>query len=106
MSAAQEIGAKLPADHPLYALIQSAYEVFRSDKPQDTDVCPCCTDPRIMADFFRPAIEGLPFSYLRDWYSGAYNHPMDHQIWRYVLPRVLEVVAYSEDPSSLGIELN
>lgn len=76
MRAQQDIGAKLPADHPLYCLVQSAYRVFRCDKPQETGVCSCCIDPQIMADFFRPDIEKLPFFYLRDWYFGTYTHPL------------------------------
>ena len=105
MKAAQEIGAKLAVDHPLYGLIQSAYAVFRCDRPQDTGVCACCTAPQIMADFFRPEIADLPFSYLRDWYHGTFARPMPQALWAYMLPRVMEVVAFGEDPSFHGIEL-
>jgi hypothetical protein len=100
--------AKVPAGHPFFDLIQSAYRVFDYPKPTSTEVCQnCCMDSAIEADFFRPAIAELPLRYVRDWYSGAYDpNGIAKETWGYLLPRVLEILASGESPSDNGIEVS
>ncbi len=100
-------GAKLAPDHPFHAVIAEAYRVFDFPTPSETGVCVgCCMYPEIEADFFNPPIAELPLHYLRDWFFAACSQPLARGIWGYLLPRVLEVLAAGEEPSSNGIEVS
>lgn len=91
----------------MFDLIEEAYRVFDTYKPNDVEVCTtCCMDAAIAADFFKPDIRDLPLEYLSDWYGSAYSPDgVGRHIWTYLLPRVLEVLAAGENPSNTGIEL-
>ena len=101
------IKGKIAADHPLAALIEEAYEVFACPPPKETGVCvDCCMAPEIEADFFGPPIRDLPLLYLQDWYTAAHaREGVPQSVWRYLLPRILEVLAAGEDPCALGREV-
>jgi hypothetical protein len=100
-------GAKVPPGHPFHDIIHEAYRAFVRPKPDDVDVCTdCCMAQATAADFFRPNIAELPLDYLREWFGAAYPAGgVNQQIWAYLLPRTLEVIAMGEDPSVIGIEL-
>lgn len=101
------VKAKLPADHEFAELIAEAYRVFAAPKPAETGVCKgCCMDPSIEADFLVPDIADLPLHYLQDWYFAAVSDAFGQPIWRYLLPRVLEVLASGEELAYVGLEVS
>ncbi|MCB4456379.1 hypothetical protein [Leisingera sp. McT4-56] len=101
------VKAKLPEDHEFAELIAEAYRVFTAPKPAETGVCKgCCMEPAIEADFLVPDIEGLPLHYLHDWYFAAVSDAFDQNIWRYLLPRVLEVLTSGEELAYVGLEVS
>jgi hypothetical protein len=104
----QPVQATLPANHPLFDLVEEAYRVFDYPKPSSTGVCEgCCMDREIEADFFNPSIRRLPLHYIRDWYSGAYDpNGVPKETWAYLLPRLLEVLASGENVSDMGLEVS
>ena len=64
-------------------------------------------EPEIEADFFNHAARDLPLAYVRDWFFAAADPEVPKAIWRFLLPRVLEILAWGEDdPSSVGIEVS
>lgn len=100
-------GAKLSADDPFFPIIADAYREFTIPKPTSTDVCDCCMDKDIEADFFDPPIEGMPLAYVRDWYFAAYQPPgVSKSTWTYLLPRILEILATGQDVASVGLEVS
>jgi hypothetical protein len=99
--------AKLPPGHPFFDLIDEAYRVFAYPRPSSTEVCACCMDAKILADFFNPPIRDLPLGYVREWYFGAYEPSgVAKGTWGYLLPRLLEILAAGEDVSPMGIEVS
>lgn len=99
---------KVAVGEPFYELVQEAYRVFAYPKPQSIEVCEgCCMDADIEADFFNPRIGDLPLSYVQDWYFAAYDpNGIAKATWGYLLPRVLEILAYGEDVSNTGPEVS
>jgi hypothetical protein len=96
---------KLRQDHRLFAVVQLAYRLFACPKPLSTGVCNCCMNREVAADFFNPAISRLPAHYVREWYSASYEfHGVPHSTWRYMLPRILEMLAAEERLDAVGIE--
>ena len=104
----REAGAKIEPDHPLYALIQDAYRAFDCHKPSDVDVCTqCCMPEDMAAVFFRPDIQDLPLSFVREWLNAACaTEGVGKDLWTYLLPRLLEVLATGTEPASVGIEVS
>ncbi|UWQ78410.1 hypothetical protein K3725_13975 [Leisingera sp. S132] len=101
------VKATLPADHEFAELIAEAYRVFAAPKPAETGVCKgCCMDPSIEADFLVPDIADLPLHFLQDWYFAAVSDAFGQNIWRYLLPRVLEVLASGEELAYVGLEVS
>lgn len=99
--------AKLPPNHPFFAIIKDAYRLFAVPRPTSTDVCECCTDPEKQRDLFRLPIAELPVDYVSDWYSGAYDPGgVSKQTWAYLLPRILEILAAGEEVSAIGLEVS
>lgn len=101
-------GAKMPPGHPFFDLIEEAYRAFDGYKPSDVDVCTiCCLPKAIEADFFRPNIKDLPLHYLREWFGAACaTEGVRKDIWSYLLPRTIEVLAMGEEPKNVGIEVS
>lgn len=101
--------AKIAPDHPFFGIIEDAYRVFAGAQPTETGVCEgCCMEPEIEADFFGPPIREMPLHYLQDWFFAAYDPEagVPRETWRYLLPRVLEVLAADVDPASVGLEVS
>lgn len=98
---------RVGSDSPLHPIVEEAYRVFAYPKPSTTGVCErCCMDPRIERDFHSPAIRELPLAYLRDWFFAVPTPALTREVWGYLLPRVMEVLACGESPSNAGIELS
>ncbi len=101
------LGGKIGADHPMADVIADAYLVFSYPAPQTLGVCRgCCMDPDIERDFLNPTIDQMPLSYVRDWFFAAADPVIPKSTWGYLLPRVMEVLASGEDPSSVGPEVS
>lgn len=99
--------AKISPDSTFFETIEEAYRVFKYPKPTSIGLCEnCCMEPEIEADFFNPQIDELPLHYLSDWFFAASDIPLDKNIWAYLLPRVLEVLAFGEEPALVGIEVS
>lgn len=99
--------AKLQAGDPFYDLVEEAYEAFETPAPADIGTCgPCCMDQEVYDKFFTPSIRELPFHYLEDWFFSAPCIQFPKDIWIYLLPRILEVMAAGETPNANGIELS
>lgn len=103
-----DIQAKLDPDSPLFGLIEEAYLLFGGPKPTSTEVCAhCCMRPEIEDDFFNPQIRELPLQYIRDWFGAAYDSAgIAKATWAYLLPRILEILAAGDEPSSVGLEVS
>jgi hypothetical protein len=104
---AAPVEAKLLPGHPFFDLIDEAYRVFVYPRPASIEVCECCMDADIRADFFNPPIRALPLSYVHDWYFGAYPPSgVAKETWGYLLPRILEILAAGQDVSSMATEVS
>ncbi|KIC15802.1 hypothetical protein [Leisingera sp. ANG-Vp] len=103
---AKPLKGKLPHDHELAEVIAEAYHVFACEKPSDPGVCDCCMDQRIREHFFEPEIAEMPLHYLQDWYFAAIGDEFNQHTWRYLLPRILEVLASGETLAGVGIEVS
>ena len=101
----KSIDGKVGIDSPFYELIQEAYRVFKQS-PTEHGVCNCCMCPEIREDFFNHGQKNIPLSYINDWFFAAAENPLSKDKWRFILPRVLEVLASGEEPSSVGIEVS
>jgi len=63
--------------------------------------------PKIRKDFFNHGQADIPLNYINDWFFAAADIPLNKDKWRFVLPRILEVLASGEEPSSsIGIEVS
>ncbi len=98
--------AKVSESSPFYGIIQDAYRVFACDTPSDIGVLQWEMETEIAADFFNPSIAELPLHYLRDWFWAITEPTFSQHIWKYLLPRVLEVLACGEDLDSSGTEVS
>lgn len=101
----QALKNKVNADSPYYDLIQMAYRTFKQ-APTEHGVCDCCMYPEIRIDFFNHGQANLPLHYVKDWFFAAADMPLAKDKWRFLLPRVLEVLACGEEPSDTGIEVS
>lgn len=97
---------KVDERSPFFELIQKAYKVFDQAPPKDLGVCDCCMYPEIRKDFSNHKQNQLPLSYVNDWFFAAADDPLDKTIWRFLLPRILEVLASGEDPSTTALEIS
>lgn len=96
----------VPGDSPFAPIIEQAYEVFKGSKPGDTETCECCMDHRIRKDFFNHAPQDIPLYYVQDWFFGAVDYPISKGLWRFLLPRILEILACKEDPAMVALEVS
>ncbi|OHC99867.1 MAG: hypothetical protein A2885_05195 [Sphingopyxis sp. RIFCSPHIGHO2_01_FULL_65_24] len=104
---AGHLRAKVPPDSEFFGIVEEAYRVFASPKPNATDVCDCCMAPAIEADFFDNPIARLPLHYIQDWYFAAYKTSgVTKETWAYLLPRILEILAAAEDVSQTALEVS
>jgi hypothetical protein len=102
-----QIKAKVPQGSEFFGIVEEAYRAFASPKPKDTDVCHCCMDPAIEADFFAGPIERLPLHYIQDWYFAACKTSgVTKQTWAYLLPRIIEILAAGEEVSLTAFEVS
>lgn len=99
------VRGKIGKENLFHDLIQEAYKVFKQS-PTEHGVCDCCMSPKIRNDFFNHKQEDIPLEYINDWFFAAADMPLSKDKWRFVLPRILEVLASGEEPSTTGIEVS
>lgn len=97
---------KLSGDSPFTPIIEQAYEVFKGFRPSDTETCECCMDNNIRKDFFNHPPQDIPLNYVQDWFFGAVDPPISKGLWRFLLPRILEILACREDPAMVALEVS
>lgn len=99
---------KISPENPFWDLIQEAYSVFRVPIPQDLEVCNMCCMPDEQQDEMKQHVsQNIPLHLIREWYSAATNYPVSQNLWQYILPRTLEILAIGEKPThSLEIVLS
>jgi len=99
---------KISPENPYWDLIQEAYSVFRVPIPQDLEVCNMCCMPDEQQDVMKQYVsQNIPLHLVREWYSAATNYPVSQNLWLYILPRTLEILAIGENPThSLEIALS
>ncbi len=102
----KQSNGKVGDNSPFFELIQKAYKVFDQASPKDLGVCDCCMYPEIRKDFSNHKQNKLPLNYVNDWFFAAADDPLDKSIWCFLLPRVLEILASGEDPSTTAIEVS
>lgn len=88
--------------------IASAYQAFQADTPSSLEVCRhCCMEPEIEDTFFDHPIHQLPLAYVRDWFFAASDSPtVSVQLSRYLLPRVMELLAQEQEVAMVGTEVS
>lgn len=101
----KKLAGKIDNNHPLFETVQDAYNIFRQG-PTEHAVCDCCMSSKVRADFFKHGQRNLPLEYINDWFFAAADIPMKQAQWRFVLPRILEVLASGNEPSSTGYEVS
>lgn len=99
------VDGKVDSDSPFYDLVQIAYRVFKQ-APTEHGVCECCMYRKIRNDFFNHGQANLPLHYVQDWFFAAADIPLNKSAWRFVLPRILEILASGQEPSNIGIEVS
>lgn len=99
---------KVLPTNPYWGLIQEAYGVFRVPTPKDLEVCNfCCMPDDIQNEMKKYVSQNIPFHLMEEWYSAATNYPVSQNLWSYILPRSLEILATGNMPThSLEIVLN
>ncbi|MHA3976417.1 hypothetical protein ACW9UR_01915 [Halovulum sp. GXIMD14794] len=86
-------------------LIDAAYTHFACPAPPTTGVCRgCCMDPDIEADFLDHAPRDLPEEHLEDWYFAAYAPDLSRAHMAWLLPRILDLLAFAPGFPRQGAE--
>lgn len=96
---------KIGENSPFFDVIQDAYRLFKQG-PTEHAICDCCIDDKTRNEFFSFSQQQLPLEHLNSWFDAAAEIPMPKAAWRFVLPRIMEVLASNEDPSRIGIEVS
>jgi len=96
--------ATVSSESPLFEVVQDGYRLFKQGRT-DHAVCDCCMDTKTRKEFFSFSQAELPLEYLNQWFDAAAETPMPKAAWRFVLPRIMEVLASGEDPSRIGPEV-
>ncbi|KIC40002.1 hypothetical protein RA27_17080 [Ruegeria sp. ANG-R] len=96
-----------PLTPALATCIEDAYAVFDRPKPTSLDVCErCCMYPEIEDHFFEPDIRDLPLHYVKDWFFAASDPLVSLALSRYLLPRVMELLAQGQEIADVGLEVS
>ncbi|MSU88120.1 hypothetical protein GE300_00645 [Rhodobacteraceae bacterium 2CG4] len=102
MNAARDPGA----GDTLARLIAAAYAQFDRPPPPTTGVCRgCCMDPAIEADFLNHAARDLPLAYIEDWYFAAHAADLGRAHMAWLLPRILDLLAFAPGFGRQGLEV-
>ncbi len=95
---------RVAKDSPFFEVVERAYRVFDGPVPGSDHACTCCMDPDVKADFFAHGARGLPVAYYREWAGAAVPADLPRELWAWLLPRLLEMIASGLDVPPHGIE--
>ena len=98
------IEAKIPRENPLYEVVQDGYRLFKQGRTEHA-ICDCCMSAKARKEFFSLSQSELPLKHLNQWFDAAADAPMPKAAWRFVMPRIMEVLASGEDSSRIGPEV-
>lgn len=79
----------------LAAAVEKLYEVFSAPPPPAIEGCPCCIDTRGVDVLLRTRLKELSGHALWRYISGAYLTVGGDCDFRYLLPRIFELAAFS-----------
>lgn len=89
----------------LAAAVERAYAVFARPAPADLSICTqiCCASPEDEQRILATPQRALTLDHFRDWYTAAFYY--DPAPVKWLLPRILELLAEGEDPAPGGMAL-
>ena len=98
---------KIKQSSPFYEIIIDAYEAFAVPRPNNLNVCDaCCMEIDDQLRMLSYQSSDIPIHYMREWYEAAAQRLLfPKNIWMFVLPRTLELLAINKDPTWIGIEV-
>jgi len=79
----------------LAAVVETLYEVFSAPPPPVIEGCPCCIDTRGVDVLLSTSLRELSGHALWRYISGAYLTVGGDRDFRYLLPRIFELAAFS-----------
>ena len=84
----------------MMAIIERAYQVFkRYPVPRNFDICgPCCVSPEEEWALYEVPLRKLSFAVLNIYNQSATSEEQDSNEIRYLLPRILELIAHGQYP--------
>lgn len=89
----------------LQQAVDRVWRVMDGPVPSSHQACTaCCLTPENDDIFFRVPRREMPITLLDDWYSAAFAAPASPDLRRYMLPRVLDLLAQGTE-LGLGFEL-
>lgn len=93
----------MPPSGAMQDIIEQGYLLFRRyPVPSRFNVCCAyCFSEEQQQALRQTSIRAVPFDLLRDWNSSANPEAQDSNEIRYLLPRLLEFIAYREFPSTI-----
>lgn len=98
-----ELAGTDPASAAMQDIIEQGYSLFRRyPVPSRFNVCCAyCFSEEQQQALRQTSIRTVPFDLLRDWNSSCNPEAQDSNEIRYLLPRLLEFIAYREFPSTI-----
>jgi hypothetical protein len=97
---------KLEADHPLFGVVEQAYKVFACAQPSSAlACCEFCLPPDKERILLGSNPREIPYELLRDWYFAGVAPDVPKDLWCFLFPRILEILASGNDLTGLlGLE--
>lgn len=93
-------------EHPLFSLVERGYAVFKYQSPNNLGVCTtCCMCPLEVQDMLQAQVHEIPLLSIDRWYMAALSGTLTREVWGYLMPRILEILATGKEVCSLGNEI-
>ncbi|MEM6974248.1 MAG: hypothetical protein AAF577_15740 [Pseudomonadota bacterium] len=91
---------------PFAPIIERAYAAIDAPRPQSLGVCDCCPSAVLMAEMRTMDRRQITAEHFIDWFFGAYDHPLPTPLWRYLLPRLMALLAMGEEIVDIELALS
>jgi len=94
----------MPLSEAMKEIIEQAYRIFnRYPVPQQFEVCcACCVSPQEEQALRQTPLRDLPFELLNAYNQSATSQQQNSSEIRYLLPRLLEIIAHGQYPAVSG----
>ena len=90
----------------LDALVEEAYALFKAPRPLVHGCCVgCCMYEDVEARFLDWPVREIPLDDIRDWYFAAADIPFPRPTIKWILPRLLELLARGHELAPVGNEV-